>query len=112
MVFTITGTIGCEKRNGQWTAYIPVIMRGEPRYLTLNTFAIPEEGWGCFNLCDVQGHSMAECQFMEGHKYMHVYRKLQQALEQAMQDGQAILSQSLQEPVIVTKDGFEAVNMV
>lgn len=110
MVFTITGTIGCEKRNGQWTAYIPVIMRGEPRFLTLNTLAIPEEGWGCFNLCDAQGQFMAECQFTEGHKYMHVYRELQQTLEKAIREDHAILSRTLQAPMIVTKDGFEATN--
>ena len=112
MAFTITGTTGCEKRNGQWTAYIPVIMREEPRFLTLTPLAIPEEGWGCFNLCDSHGQYIAECQFAEGHKYMHVYRKLRQALDKAMQDGQAIPSHTLQVPVLVTKDGFEAVNMV
>ena len=109
MVFTITGTTGCEKRNGQWTAYIPVIMRDEPRFLTLNTLTIPEEGWVCFNLCDAQGHSVAECQFTEGHKYMHVYRELQQTLEKAIREDHAILSRILQAPMIVTKDGFEAI---
>ena len=109
MVFTITGSTGCEKRNGLWTAYIPVIMRDEPHFLTLNTLAIPEEGWACFNLCDVQGQFIAECQFTEEHKYLHVYRKLQQALEKAIREDRAILSRTLQTPMIVTKDGFEAI---
>ena len=109
MAFTITGTTGCEKRNGQWTAYIPVIMREEPRFLTLTPLAIPEEGWGCFNLCDSHGQYIAECQFAEGHKYMHVYRELQQTLEKEIRADPATLSHILQAPMIVTKDGFEAI---
>lgn len=87
-------------------------MNNESRFLTLTTLAIPEEGWGCFNLCDAQGQYMADCQFTEEHKYMLVYRELKQALEKAMQDGHAIPSRTLQIPVLVTKGGFKEVNLV
>ena len=109
MAFTITGTTGCEKRNGQWVAYLPVIMNNEPRFLTLHTLAVPGEGGGCFNLYDAQGQYMAECQFTEEHKYMHVYRELQQTFEKAIREDCAILSRTLQAPMIVTKAGFEAI---
>lgn len=110
MAFRIIGTPGCKRAKGVWTAYVPVDMNDKRYFLTLDSKDAPLAGEGKFNLLDTKNEKVAECSFLKGHKYMHVYQNLRNVIEKAMREDKEIESKALSAAVIVTKDGFEEAN--
>lgn len=103
----IKGKPGCRYVKGKgWQSYMPVGMKDKEYYLCLSETDKVEGNNGRFSLFDKAGGELAVCDFMDGHKYMHVYNELVSALERGIATGKAVKPEIFKEPVVVSEKGY------